>query len=911
MSLVLLGAPAGESDTSTDILCRRIAGLSKSLVRFAIAVDPTLAVDAPVNVDGWAAQVHRLTDHVRVVTALVPGDLPSWPRQPNVMRVALGEGVTPAEDGVYPTLDLSGMEIRLTINGTVFIGALDEAIHTNKIAPIGPGLRGQTGPDLLRRTHYLVRFKRSGVVGDGTETTDYVALADVHVTTRVDMDYALIEIHVMNGAWKSTNNAFVENPSCSGPLHFDSIHVARTTLPTGYSAELFAAHPYSSVTVSNVWVTSAMVGANDIHFMPSGSQHVCRFAVWNPATVTATQGREALRGYDRGRTVSGPLSYHHRHAYGTRRDLVLDIQAFRRDTEGNEVQWREPGQGNTDTWLRQDALASGAAAQLRSAWGIGAANSNYNIFTTRRGWHYPFGSEANAGPGGDGIYGHSVGHQARAAFETNTMHLDALTTRLGHAQIDLVDGMSLNGDKMVANNSAAWEDLLGNNPGQVGRLPYWSNNSDRKIAWLHPHLTPSNTLANDWGSQNPNQFRLAPTSRPWNAPYASKTCPYRAAIDWHAVSGENGWSPFDMAHSSRAIMPIEQGIWLWDDPIAHRLLEQIACSRAMLGMTQYSLSGHMHASFQSWIAPLEEIVAANVAPPNAGYYQMAPGQGKLGANFRSQAWMLTLATMWWEVAPAAERARISPAPGVGNSWFRAVNRYCSEIFLLNGYGIRTDGDNTYYSPDPYNAAQYGPTDIPNRRGAFPRTGGFHWTTTVDFHGAFMTAALFGLKHGPLAGQPLADANDPTIRVALNWARMARANFPTEARKTPTKYSVMSTGPSGLLDPPATPAQMDAGLMRWALFQQWLPGAPVHRVEAFQGWVSTYGYRDSGDPAMFDATAYDHSAPAGNEVAAFNALEASYAQAWTSPNYQALPFSDANWWTPVLAELIHRREQRTT
>jgi len=275
MSFVLTGnlgsGPGPSGDLATDILVRRVQGSGSGLVEVTVAVPEDLSPSAQFNIDGWAAQSYRISDRARRVIALVPGDSPSWPRQSGVLRVAVGEGQVPSEAGTFPTIDLSAIKLILGVDGTQYEAGLADAIHTNVVAPIGPGHRGQVGPDLLRREHYLLRLKRQGVSGPGTETTDYVTVADVHVTRRVDKKVVEFIVHWMNGAWRSTDNTFQPSPASSGHVFFDFLRIATASIPTGYAVEMFAPHPTSFANEANIFMV-ASAPANEVHGIYPGGQ---------------------------------------------------------------------------------------------------------------------------------------------------------------------------------------------------------------------------------------------------------------------------------------------------------------------------------------------------------------------------------------------------------------------------------------------------------------------------------------------------------------------------------------------------------------------------------------------------------------------------------------------------------------
>lgn len=920
MSFVLTGPGLGGElgELTTDVMVSRLPGLSKSLVRCAVAVPEDLPADAPFNVSGHAAQVYRLSDRVRFITALVPGDSPSWPRRANTLQVSVGAGTAPAEAGTYPSIDLTNFQLIVTIDGTQYVGTLAAAVHTNVVAPIGPGLRGQVGPDILRREHYLLQLKRQGVVGDGLPS-DYVTVADVHIERRVDLPVLVFHVHWMNGKWRSTDNPFVPNPVCDGHVFFDALRVPTNILPAGYSYELFVQSPVSAVGATAVFGVT-LPPSGEVHGIPSGSQTIFRFAMYQTSAVSQATAQRILRGHEWGRTVSGPLSYHHRHAYGGRRDLVVDLQAFDRNQAGDEIQWRDPQAPTVDVWERMDQLAAQTASTMRTNWLNGTVDTSVQFQGPRRGWHYPLGPEASGNAGGDLIYGHSLAFQARAAYEIGLMHVDALATRMGVAVIDLVDGRCCNEDKMASNNSSSWEDMSGASPGAAGKVPYVFNVQDRKANYIHPHLVPQDALLTfPWGSQNPTQYRLAPNDRAWSAPPSGKTCPYFGAINWMAVSGEGGWGPFLMSHTSRAIPPLEHAIWMYDDPVAHRILEQVACTRVMCSMSKLDAQGHIATDFGRQTATFPYMLQRMQPPFNQGWHFL-DGFRFEGSNNRVFAWAAHFALMYWEVATSAERARVHPALGAaGASWFRGWMQVLGRIALPTGHVTRHDDEHGGPSPDPWSPNEttgYGPTTFASRTGALPGptnpTGppGLHFSSCNGFQACFCAGEAYAIKRGPMAGEPLAGEMDQTIHALPRFlAAEARANQPNSATKRPSKYPIVSIGSQGYLDPPVTLAQAEAGETRWYLFRQ----GSFDQLKSFQGWAGLYAYRDTEDLSMFDVVAYDHGAQPGNTTSMLLALQTALSAKWAeqNPTFRRWPMDDHTWWMGALAELIHIREGRTT
>jgi hypothetical protein len=179
----------------------------------------------------------------------------------------------------------------------------------------------------------------------------------------------------MNGSWRSTDNPFLSSTASTGHLFFDKLHIPTTTLPAGYAYEVFAPSPFSGVAGSDV-VGIRTMPSGEVHGIPSASQTTLRLAMYATATLTSAQALAVLRGGEWGRTVSGPLSYHHRHAFGARNDLVLDIQAFRRGPNGEEIQWRDPLAPAVDVWQRLDAMAETSILSMRNACLNGLSSLN-------------------------------------------------------------------------------------------------------------------------------------------------------------------------------------------------------------------------------------------------------------------------------------------------------------------------------------------------------------------------------------------------------------------------------------------------------------------------------------------------------------------------------------------------------
>lgn len=263
---------------------------------------------------------------------------------------------------------------------------------------------------------------------------------------------------------------------------------------------------------------------------------------------------------------------------------------------------------------------------------------------------------------------------------------------------------------------------------------------------------------------------------------------------------------------------------------------------------------------------------------------------------------------------------MNPAPGAGNSWFRAFARLGAANFLLNGMVFRHEisgqnGSTQYWNPNPWNVGDYGPTDLPNRTGALPWNAQMRPTATHAFMPIFVAVQMFGLKYGPLADDPQRNDNDATLRQALTLARMARANHPTQPRKVPSYFPLLSVGLSGINDPPASDAAIEAGHLRWLYVLNFPTGGPApHEMTDFQCWSAQYCYRDSADVSMLDVVAHQFGVEPGNEVGIFNALDGANSFKWAQNpnNYVERPVaSDSGYWFGVMAELIHRREQRTT
>lgn len=918
MALVLReGVGGGPSSNETDILVPRLAGRAKSLVRLPVAVDPSTPPDQAFNIDGHACQVYHLTERVRFVTALVPGDGESWPRGQAVLRVAMGEGAAPAEAGTFPSIDLSAMEFILTIDGTQFRARPMEAIHEDKVAPIGPGHRNQTGPDLLRRKHYVLALKRQSIGNDpGTETQDYVTVADLHVTTRVDMELAVVEILWMAGRWKSTNNPYQSNPSCGGPVYFDHVRVTRASLPAGWGVELFTTTPYSHVTGDNVMGISAMAGPTEVHWIPSTGQCSFRFAVYNPATVSQSTARKVLDGWDRGFAVSGPLSYHQQRAYGERLDVLLDLQHFRQGTQGEEIQFSFPGQVSPDIWRSHEDRAQNAATLLRQDMALAGHGKRF-------GWGFQTLPRGTYGPGGGGIYGASVAYQARAYYEFITRRLDALVTRTHLAMIDIVDGRCLNDTKLVTNNSSSWTDLYGATPGAQGFLPFYTNAGQQTSAWVHPHFVHAYANVDHRKGNSPSaiadQFRLAPSNRPWNTPPAGKSCPYQVHMDWQ-LSSDIEMEPFMTSHSSRYLTELRDCLWLYDDPIAHRVLEEIVCSRNMLAMSRYDVRSPFGNNFDRAVAVMPYAVSSNNLPQRWGAWrtpQQATHESIQGDNLRAFAWPMTMAVMYWHVATPAERARIHGplSGGPAASWFRSWWDWADAVFMDSGLGLRTDTGNL--APNPFDPGTFGAPDVTNRRGAYPRVVGAQSPNRAScvsiFHVAFTTGAIFACKNGPLADDFV---NKERLNRNLHVARVLRAhaerNYPSGDYKGIT-YDILC-GPTGntlIQGPPLSIAQHEAGESRWTLTQiansSVPPGTPLESRN-FVGWCSLYGLRDTGDPAMLNALAGDKSVPASNWNGLFFALENELRAKWGVDDdfRNKLPLDDHTWWSGVLAELVYLR-----
>jgi hypothetical protein len=88
-----------------------------------------------------------------------------------------------------------------------------------------------------------------------------------------------------------------------------------------------------------------------------------------------------------------------------------------------------------------------------------------------------------------------------------------------------------------------------------------------------------------------------PSDRPWNTPPPGKACPYKDAIDWQA-GGTDRWPPYALNQLGRAAHILRDALWLLDDPIAHRLLEQVVGTRVMPALGRYPVQGviaHAHA----------------------------------------------------------------------------------------------------------------------------------------------------------------------------------------------------------------------------------------------------------------------------------------------------------------------------
>lgn len=921
MAFILREGSHTEGSDDTPVRCKRLPGRAKSLVRVMLAVDPSWPADQGFNIDGHACQVYRVTDHARMAVALVPGDSESWPADPNALVVQRGAGVEPAEAGTFPSLDLSGMELTLVVDGTSYTGTLSEAVLEDVVAPVGPGLRQQHGPDLLRRKHYLLRCQLEG--SDGTnEPLHYVTVADVHVTTRVDMDLAEVIVHWQNGAWRCSNNPYQTNPSSNGPVWFDELKIPTASLPGGYSVALFAPHPYQGVEGGDVKLIKAMP-SGQVHMIPSASQTVVRFAVFNSATVSALDARNVLRLWDRGQACTGPLSYHFRHAFGPRLDILWDPQRWGKSPTGEYVGWRSPapGQSQLETWRALDAHADAALNDARIAWELGNGHAALASLPAgvRRGWHYGLWDDSTGGAGGAGIYGMSTPFQARAGFELTLLQLDAAVNRCPLSQVDLDTGRNANPTDLAAANSSSWQALNGGYPGAVGRLPYQVTASLRPYSYIHPHLVPGYVDMQNWVGTIPNQpepgqFKLAPSGRPWSDPPAGKTCPYRDAIDWH-LGGNNRWSAWDLAHASRAMGQIHDGIWHLDDPVAHRLLEQYAVSRAMWSYAHLPVS-KPYDNFATSAWNLRHIIDGNNRPPKWGSWRTQFGINT-NTNQRDIAWALMLAVSWWHVSDAAERARIAP-------WFAVWTQWVDLTFQESGFALRHDSNNS--TPDPYNpnaclaltptnecAFYLGPTNMAQRSGAFPHLANSGWSHQPTYMSGFMAAAFYALKHGPNrdALPHVKSAADSTIRVASTLRAVARHCYPQAQSGNffaPGYFILLSNGLDGHESPPLSTQDHLNGASRWIFG----PNA-AQRIDMrnFQGWFSLYGYRDTGDLAMLDLLAGDFAQPPGNTLALGNAMRSGIQARWASSAFRQWPADDHTYWLGVLAELDNLRDQITT
>lgn len=839
-------------------------GLPRNIVQGPVAIDPPVADLSTVSYDLDGEQV-QLTGLERdplgrwrsaTFFGWVDTDADSVPGEPSPLEIGPSSGGTvPPEAGNYPDVPDVTFELEPSNAGALFSRSIGNATFSRQ-EWFGPGGVNwdQTGPDLVKEERSVLWLARAGSdLNDFSASLDIendrCAIVELTVRRIAGLDLAIVEGHLFNAAWAPDSDfrisdVYDENPYTDGEV-FHRGFKCRVSGVAGWTITHTDSHPGMALGAGSTELTflpSLTVGAED-YYLPPGASYGFRFAMRGPSVPLAV-ATAYLRDAGVSATV-GSLGLTRANILGEAGDNIPDL---------NRAHAFAPSSGGIKSW-REGITESNNdfASEYLTGWANG---TNTQGFYTGRlnGWFQgTFGASGGASSG-DAIDGVSVAVPSTGWYRKNRILLYTVMMRHRTSAMEPRQGF------------VDWWWRRAVTVGGQRYMPWIVAGGNKQGLQRDYGLTEKRYIAEDGGEpffniSNPEDFALAPDTRPWNTPEGALPGDLGAIRDY---------TNFDFAHVVRALQWARDGWWMQRSLLAFRLWENVA-SHVSRARPPVPLSPNMPGVSSPNAASGLNIPAVRVRftvgdwlpslPPGGAGRGNYTAYGNLGAvpQTREIAWAYTFLFGFYGIAPTSTRPLMR---GQGSSLSTADVLRVNWDFLayvMMPCGLVNQRSDTSAKPNPYSASSsinQGPTDLANRRGALPRQntpGNEFYSFDQEFHTSFLTRAVFVARRVVFENDAAQrDRCNAAFFVALD--QKAAALSAGETRRGPfiwPVYYVAGVGTQGTNNPPTTRASRQAGALWWQFFRSGNLNDPEGGQIEKVGYTSGYAWRVTGDPAHLE------------------------------------------------------------
>lgn len=524
----------------------------------------------------------------------------------------------------------------------------------------------------LRQTRYWSRFTNGSVTWGGVH---------FYVTQRADVDVILVDVLISNatchpgrGASVITdpNEYLLENSSVDGDTYFD--YIQWTGLPASWVARTYAPRDSMDLTPGQDYVVKPYANQFQQHLLPCRGSFVRRFALVRGGGSLQDAADELLELRGTGR-MTGADSYYQRHAWGTSKDRMPDVAAFSYSGQNGIAAAK---------LIRQEALDVYRNFLLTG----GSVSANGLLTSSQGSWQHPLGDPSPSASGGPyiGVHGWPllVREEMLVAQIMHDCNLERTYWPIVHPDT---------GEPVTAHDLASINQV----PGDQGKQPFNMPSGKvpvRDLPWMVAKYAddPNGT------SVTPDEHKVMPDTRPWNANDPGHSCPYFSRVLWQigevGAGAANRYRRYDGQHLVRYSFTLRPNIWHRNCSVSKDLALQHAAF-AQRANSPYYIMTTRGTSEGSVILDRD-------------FALTDPGRGSGFA--RESAWL-------------AEAQLIAHA--IGNDGWRASNASFWDIWGEN-LGTRADhttrttqriGYPNNNAPNPHES--YGATDLVNSHGSLP------------------------------------------------------------------------------------------------------------------------------------------------------------------------------------------------